>query len=113
MSPGNQLLDLVYIDDVLEAFLLAIEQLSKVDKLDSYAVSSTQRISLRDLIKIYSETVGRNVPVEWGGQPYRNREVLFPWTNHKIMPGWVPIVSLREGIKRMETENQLHGLISN
>jgi nucleoside-diphosphate-sugar epimerase len=112
MSPGEQLLDLVYIDDVLDAFLLSMARLSEVKKSESYAVSSPERLSLRELTKIYSETVGRPVPVGWGGQPYRPREVLMPWTDHEPVPGWQPRVSLREGIARMEKDGRIDGLLA-
>jgi nucleoside-diphosphate-sugar epimerase len=112
MSPGQQLLDLVYIDDVLEAYKLAIEQLSVIQKSESYAVSSLTTISLRDLLKIYSETTERKVNVEWGGQPYRAREVFIPWTNFNLLPGWVSQVSLAQGIYLMEENTQIGGLLS-
>ena len=102
MSPGQQLLDLVYIDDVLEAYKLAIEQLSVIQKSESYAVSSLTTISLRDLVKIYSETVSRKVHVEWGGLPYRAREVFLSWTNFNLLPGWRANINLEDGINRME-----------
>lgn len=102
MSPGQQLLDLVYIDDVLEAYKLAIEQLSVIQKSESYAVSSLTTISLRDLVKIYSETVDRKVHIEWGGLPYRAREVFLPWKNFNLMSGWRANINLEDGINRME-----------
>lgn len=111
MSPGEQLLDLVYIDDVLDAFLLAMVRLTEVEKSESYAVSSPERISLRKLTKIYSETVGCPVPVEWGGQPYRSREVLVPWADHLPVLGWQPKVGLREGITCMEKDGEIDGLL--
>ncbi len=112
MSPGEQLLDLVYIDDVLDAFLLAMARLSKVEKSESYAVSSPERLSLRELTKIYSETVGRPVPVEWGGQPYRAREVLTPWQPTVRLPQWDARVRLPDGIRRMEQDVALNGLLA-
>ncbi len=102
MSPGEQLLDLVYIDDVLDAFLLAMESTSAVNSAEIYAVSSRERISLRDLTKAYCEILGHQINVEWGGQSYRLREVMVPWTDHKPISGWQPKVVLREGILRTE-----------
>lgn len=102
MSPGEQLLDLVYIDDVLDAFLIAMESTSEVKRAEIYAVCSRERISLRDLIKVYSEVIGCQITVDWGGQSYRLREVMVPWTDHKSISGWQPKVILHEGIMRME-----------
>lgn len=111
MSPGQQLLDLVYIDDVLDAYLLAMARIADIGKHESFAVGSSHRISLRELVKIYGEIVGRPVPVEWGGQPYRLREVLIPW-NGDCLPGWKAKISLPEGIKMMEMDPMVDGLLS-
>ena len=102
MSPGEQLLDLVYIDDVMAAYLLAIERLPKAKKSETYAVSSLNKISLRELVKLYSEILSVNLNVEWGSKPYRCREVFSPWSNFPLIPGWVAKVSLQEGIKYLE-----------
>lgn len=102
MSLGEQLLDLVHIDDVLAAYLLAIKRLSKVKNSESYAVSSLNKISLRELVKLYIEIVNRNVNVEWGSKPYRPREVFLPWSNFTLIPGWVAKVSLQEGIIKID-----------
>lgn len=106
MSPGAQVLDLVYINDVLDAYLLAMARLPEVTKVECYAVSNPVRLSLQELVRIYGETVGRPVHVEWGGLPYRPREVMVPWYKGAVMPGWEPKVPLRLGIERMERNSQ-------
>lgn len=111
MSPGEQLLDLVYIDDVLDAYLLAMARLPEVTNAESYAVSNPARLSLRELVRIYGETVGRPVNVGWGGLPYRPREVMALWTGHELVPGWRARVALADGIVRMERDAQIGGLL--
>ena len=102
MSPGNQLIDLVYIDDVVEAFILAAARLleNKVQSHERYAVSSDKPIKLVDIVKVYEKIIGRKLPIKWGDRPYRNREVMKPWQNYKVLPAWKPNISLEEGIKR-------------
>lgn len=112
MSPGEQMLDLVYIDDVLDAYLQAIARMPLVAGAESYAVSNSDRLSLRELVKIYGQTVGRPVNVEWGGSPYRAREMLTLWTSHAPVPGWSARVPLVQGIIRMEQDSRLGGLLS-
>lgn len=106
MSPGEQLIDLVYIDDVIDAFMVAGERLlsNKAEKYEEYAVSSGNPIKLRDLVKIYEDFIGRRLPIEWGGRPYRVREVMVPWNKGKILSGWKAKVNLKDGIKKI-----LHG----
>jgi len=103
MSAGAQLIDLVYIDDVIDAFLRAAD-LVRCDtqgQASSYSVSATERISLRDLVELYAQVAGVNVRVNWGGRPYREREVMVPATCVPVLPGWQPRVVLHEGIARI------------
>lgn len=112
MSPGEQLLDLVYIDDVLDAFELAIERVSHVTEAECYAISNPERLSLRELVKIYSEVVQKPVRVQWGGLPYRTREVMEPWHDFMLLPMWSPKVCIREGVKLMEMDKGISGIVS-
>ena len=104
MSPGEQLMDLVHIDDVVNAFLLIIELLNSDNKtlLPSYAVSSGHPIALKELVGVYERVVRCKLPITWGARAYRSREVMVPWNKGKPVPGWVPKISLEEGIERME-----------
>lgn len=103
MSPGEQLIDLVYIDDVLSAFLLAAENLisSQIGEIE-YAVSSGNSLKLKELVHIYEKVTNQKILINWGGRPYRPREVMNPWNKCKVLPGWTPKVRLEDGIKRME-----------
>ncbi|MBD3878516.1 MAG: NAD(P)-dependent oxidoreductase [Quinella sp. 1Q5] len=102
MSPGGQLIDTVYIDDIIEAFIIAGKLLAacKYDYCDTYGVSSTKPIPLREVVKIFEDVAGKKLSIEWGGRPYRAREVMVPWKSYKLLPGWSPKVSLQEGIKK-------------
>ena len=103
MSPGEQLIDLVYIDDVVDSYLLAMWRVPRVTQTEIYAVSSQVRLSLRELVQIYSVALGQQLNVEWGGLNYRSREVMEPWAQYQGVPSWYPKVPLIEGIARMET----------
>ena len=103
MSPGEQLVDLVYLDDVVEAYLEAARRLSEPEvQQEAYAVSSGSPIRLKELVQIYSRVTGIPVPVEWGHRPYRFREVMIPWNKGRSLPGWLPRINIEEGIRRME-----------
>jgi len=103
MSPGDQLIDLVYIDDVVEAFIIAAKMLlsDKVNKYEDYAVSSGKPIKLRDLVVLYEKIIGKKLRIEWGGRPYREREVMVPWNKGKVLPGWNAKIGLEEGIRKI------------
>ncbi|MBI4386849.1 MAG: NAD(P)-dependent oxidoreductase [Elusimicrobia bacterium] len=105
MSPGRQKIDLVYIDDVVDAFMLAARRLlaGKARKPESYAVSSGKPIELRKLVELYQKVTARPLRIKWGGRPYRDREVFFPWKKGRRLPGWRPKVGLADGIQRTLT----------
>ena len=103
MSPGNQRIDLVYIDDVVEAFAVAGKRLldGRVKKSESYAISSGKPLTLRKIVNVYNKIAGIRLPITWGGIPYRKREVMVPWTKGRKLPGWTARVPLKEGIRKI------------
>ena len=99
MSPGEQLVDLVYIDDVLDAFLLACAQLDTQPRaMEEYGVSSGQPLPLKQIAALYAQVSGKPLNIEWGGRPYREREVMVPWHSYRGVPGWQPKVGLAQGL---------------
>lgn len=104
MSPGEQQIDLVYIDDVLSAFVEAARRLlmNEGGKEESFVITSGTPIGLRDLVAAYLRITERHLTVHWGGRPYRRREVMKPWREGKKLPGWKPRTSLEQGIRLLE-----------
>lgn len=100
LSPGRQVMEMVYIDDAVEAFVHSVKLLSDRPKLSGRAwhVGSGERMSLRELVGLYAKVVGAT-PVRWGARPYRPREVMVPWSGPRL-PGWRPRVRLAEGLRR-------------
>ena len=102
MSPGEQYLDLMHVDDVVDAFLLAGKYLleGQYEYCGTYALSSGHLITLQELAKLYEKITGQTLHIMWGGRPYREREVMIPWQTGKSLPGFSPAISLEEGIRR-------------
>jgi len=100
MSAGAQAIDLVHIDDVVRAYLAAAARLiGSPVKSEDYVVSSGSPLPLRELVELYLEVAGTKLAIEWGARPYREREVMVPWTKGRPVPGWKPEVPLRRGLK--------------
>jgi len=103
MSPGDQLLDISYIDDIIDAYIKLINYLSNqynsVKNGSVFAVKADKRYSLKELAKVFEEVSGQKLNIKWGGKAYREREVMIPWEGGLSIPGFRPKISLKEGIK--------------
>jgi len=106
MSGGEQLVDLVHIDDVTEAYLIAALHLAecRTHQHERHAISSGHPIPLRDLVKLYSEVIGSSININWGARPYRFREVMKTWTGGSSLEGWQPKYALSDGMKNSQTK---------
>ena len=99
MSPGEQLLDILYITDIVAGFKHLALLLAGGTELEAeYVLSSGRQIPLKEVAGIFQRVSGRELKIEWGGLPYRKREVMKPWKG-RVLCGWSAKVPLEEGIK--------------
>lgn len=105
MTPGEQLVDMVHVDDVVDAYIQAASMLMTgvSENLQTYAVSSGRRIALKALVDLIRQTTGKSIDINWGAKPYRENEVMVPW-HGSPPPGWRPRVSLEAGILQLFAE---------
>lgn len=97
MSPGEQLIDLIHINDVVEAFVLSADRLRTevLVKQEVYGVGTGEPISLRSLVGIYENSIDAKIKINWGSRPYRDREVMKPWDCFEKVPGWSHIFTTK------------------
>ena len=104
MSPGEQLLDLVHIDDVTRAFAVSAQHLLDGRSPPShkhYAVSTGKPISVRQLVALLEQVGGKALKVTFGARPYREREVMRPWRAGQQLPHWRAEFDLPSGLTSM------------
>lgn len=101
LSPGEQVVELVHVDDVVEGYTIAASLLQQAcgDSHEIYALHAAEGLTLRELVYLCEKILGRSVPVEFGRRPYRPREVMSPWKKGYPLPGWAPKVPFSEGLK--------------
>lgn len=104
MSPGQQIMDISYIDNVIDGYIRLIELLSadvtKTLNGRSFALRARQRMTLQKLARLFERVSRKKLNIGWGRREYRPREVMVPWNKGEKIPGWKPKVSLAEGIKK-------------
>lgn len=102
MSPGQQLYDVIHIDDVIEALIIAVDHAS--NEAPVFSIGSGNPLQLRKFVELVSEVMGVPIEVEWGARPYRAREMMEPWRGIPELPGWSPKVDLRAGLQDLVIE---------
>lgn len=91
MSPGEQEIDLVHVEDVVDAFVHTAGMLpNQAQAHTRYGLSSGQPVPLKSLVEAFELATGLTVPIVWGGRPYRDREVMTTWRGYSPLPGWLP-----------------------
>lgn len=111
LSAGEQLINIVHIEDVLNCLVGALKMLSEnelASGYEEYAVGADEVLSLRDLVALLETVAEAKLPILWGDRPYREREVMLPWNTGARMPGWKPEISLTEGLRRVVMADRKH-----
>jgi nucleoside-diphosphate-sugar epimerase len=108
MSPGNQEIRYVYIDDVVNAYCIALDLLmgNKIDKSETFSISGNESMSLNELVEYVSNTVGKKIETNPGFYNYRDREIMKCIPKFNKIPNWEAKVKLSEGIKQIIQNNE-------
>lgn len=109
MSQGEQIIDISYIEDVVNAFGIMIENLKDENRTKfnnkCYLVSSNQRMTLKELASLFEKLTSKTLNINWGKRAYRNREVMIPVSDIDTVPNWEQQYSLEEAIIKTIGEN--------
>jgi nucleoside-diphosphate-sugar epimerase len=107
LTEGIQKRDFIYIDDVVDVYVLMLEKSRIFEAFSSFDVGTGEQMELKEFIlKIYSEISGIkpiNTKLNFGVKPYRDGE--FMEIEESVQPlfdlGWKPQVSIENGIKKI------------
>jgi nucleoside-diphosphate-sugar epimerase len=108
LSPGDQKLSLVHVDDVMAATDIAISRLAQnlASRKSSHeifqlpAASDPNALpSLKEIVNEFERAAGKKIGVRFGALPYREREIMRPTLPFESLPDWKPKVSLSEGFR--------------
>jgi len=98
-TSGQQLIDLTYVDDVVDAVIGCAMNESPATPTDSVLKSGTR--SVRQVAEILGDVIGAPVPVIWGAIPDRSKEMRQDWCLEPVLLDWSPTVDLSEGLDRV------------
>ena len=107
VSKGEQKMNLIYIDDVIEALVLAGKSIVEGHKV--YFVGSDELYSIREVADLIEKIKGCKLNINWGGRKYRKRELMEAKMIGEKLPNWEQKVSLEKGLRLViESKNDIH-----
>jgi nucleoside-diphosphate-sugar epimerase len=106
MSPGEQEIDLLNVQDAIDAFILTAQQQAKEKSacLKEYYLRSGEVHTLKQIVDMFAKITAKPLQVEWGSRPYRDREVMKTWKEGEVLPGWKAKIKLANGLKEFGAE---------
>ena len=105
MTQGNQIIRLVHVHDVVNAYQIAIKKLLKSKKVieEEYSISGEPQ-TIREIVRAYQEIVEPNLVINWGAIPYSRNKIMTPYSGNTL-PGWSPAISLSDGLQSLRGKN--------
>lgn len=105
LTPGEQSIDILYIEDLIEVYLKATKYLIKKKTLnhEKFFVGSGKAVKLKKIVELYEKISGKDIPIVFGAVPYRKREIMFAKADIREVSKklkWKPKFSIYQGIEK-------------
>ena len=102
MSPGDQLLDFIYIKDVINFFIKAVKEKDKlINNYSEVHLGTGQGCTPKTVTKLFEKITGKKANIQWGGISYRATDTM-----HSVAPKydlkafeWAPKITIEKGLK--------------
>jgi CDP-paratose synthetase len=106
MTAGEQILDFIHVDDIVEFYVAVIQKLDKFLDLEQgyeFHLGTGRGYTLREVSQMLESIIGHPLNIRWGGRQYRERDTMYAVApiSYNSEPGlWKSQIGLREGLKR-------------
>ncbi|MDW5549193.1 NAD-dependent epimerase/dehydratase [Methanosarcina sp.] len=112
LTTGKQKRDFIYIDDIVNAYMLLLRQSKNLPQVSEFDVCTGKQVSVREFVLKLKDTIEsiNNKPIStklnFGAIPYRKGEMMEVVEN--VTPlldiGWKPNFILADGLKLVVSE---------
>jgi len=99
---GKQVRDVLFIDDLISAYSMAIENIEITNGQIYYIGGGHFQMSLLELLNYLEKYIGRKIPVSYSD--WRDGDQLIYVSNNAKARkdfGWEPMVSVKEGLEKL------------
>jgi len=105
LTPGDQKISLVHVNDVCEAYYQTLNLIKK-SKLDHkvYYLDANEHFSIKEIVEVIENVLNVKLKINWGGIPYSNRQVMNVYSAKERLPNWEPKEKFMHGLKKILDE---------
>jgi GDP-L-fucose synthase len=96
---GNQTRGFVYVDDIANGLILAMEKYPKPDPIN---IGASEEVTIKELVKMILEFTGKKLNVEYDtSKPEGQLRKIADIQKARKLIGYDPKIPLRDGLKKM------------
>lgn len=99
MSPGEQVLDFIHIEDVTNFYVEIIGSIDKLPIKSNFKLGTGEGHTLKNVAELIETISGRKTNINWGGKAYRLSDVMYAVAEPSKLINWVPVLNLESGIR--------------
>jgi nucleoside-diphosphate-sugar epimerase len=102
LSPGEQVLDFIHVDDVSDFYVKIIENIELLPQKINFQLGTGVGHTLKQVAAIIEEVTQQKTNINWGGKSYRDSDVMYAVANNDDQLKqikWEASLSLQEGIE--------------
>jgi nucleoside-diphosphate-sugar epimerase len=103
LTPGEQILDFIHIDDVTDFYIVLIQNQHNIPNKTNFQLGTGIGHSLKQVALIIEKISAKKTNINWGGKNYRSSDIMHALADiseiNKIFE-WKPKINFIEGIER-------------
>jgi nucleoside-diphosphate-sugar epimerase len=109
MTPGEQKIELVHVEDVVDAFEIAGRSTFAAEEA-TFFIGTGAAMSIRDIAALFERVTARPLSLQWGAVAYPSHTIMTPCSPLRVLPGWMPRHSIEEGLAQIAAAEGLRSL---
>ena len=102
MSPGEQVLDFIHIDDLVSLYVEVVKNVDDIKDKTIFYAGTGQGTTPKQLAILLSNISGKQTNINWGGLNYRPLDTMHmvaPIAKTTKLLNWKPKITLKEGLR--------------
>lgn len=81
LTPGEQVLDFIHIEDVTNFYISIIKKRKELSLKTTFKLGTGVGYSIKEVAQLIENSTNKKVNINWGGKPYRKSDVMYAVAN--------------------------------